>query len=487
MRLPPLLLLSLCAASAVTASAAPAVPGRPALTASAQFDVPPIAAKTDETCVWRMMTDHWANLYLDGDWRGLQASVRNELGKYALPLKLNFSAHVYSVVIYTKIRQPEGELLRFLVGDTVTEAFANNLRGTTEFQEIFVTTAKGSRMQSFVNSTPLPNPLEAEITSLLKQVPLTSLAMLPVGNFKLLTREDVEPAPAPPDTCRAKPEPTRHYVGVFRLPLPSNRTSLAIQTVVASPEQTGSELAKALSDMRDALEVRHARSSECLRGLNHALSDAAAGAANQLAELVMEHSTRTAVADVMHQAYNDYVATHACALNETDAMVKLEERYEAAIMTLSSKRTAGTFAHDNIPLRRWNVGAAGGAIISGVGDRRGAVADGKLQRKELRGEEFLSLNVLFHPRRYDPTDSSLSAAERWRLFAGIVTTPDLGLSGGVDVAIFKGFGVATGYALMRVEESTGTVAFGDAVPAGVTATRKSLAGGWFVAFSYKLQ
>jgi hypothetical protein len=501
---------------ATSLSAAPAVPAKPRLVGTEEFFVTHASlAKgdpNDPVDEWTGLPQKWSHLYFAGDWHGLQNSVMAELAQLK-QLHFDFDKNIYSVVIRTTERDAKGELIRFLVGKQVTEPWSSNLRGAATFHELFVTADVGSGMQSFLSNTPLPDPREAQVEGFLKALPLGSIVnvLAELRRNAPLTAEIRSIGPQPPPQPQPPPSGVRHGAALYEADLLPAISSIAIQTFVASPEDKPEDLIKPIDDMHSDLVTRDARASaNCLALLNDKLKEAATAAIQQteadrdaaakklddagraiaaknLREAPLTAAERKATAEAVHAAYTAFATSAAnCTADDTARMLHIEDLYAKLVTTKSSEITTASFTQDNVPLRRWNVSTTAGAIVHAFDDQRATVADGKLVRKELRGEKFASLNVVFNPVAYDPTNSRLTPAERWRVFAGVVATPEIGIAAGVDYSIYKAFGISVGYALMRVEESTGAVAFGATVPDTVTnPTRKSSAGGIFVGFSFQ--
>lgn len=497
-----------------TLSAAPAIPGKPKVVADGEFQVPHTVGRDDPATpvdesipVPVDLTVKWSKLYFQGQWDALQDSVIRELGNVTLhteeggatpPLyKLDFDRHLYSVVILSAERKPDGELLRFLVGKQVTEKFTSNLRGESTFREIFVTTQLGSGMQSFVNTTPLPNPLESQAKAFIKALPITKIAELPLIEHLASIRrsEDVRLQSVLAGVAPPPPPETRHFMAVYELELPVNLATVAMETFVALPDISVAKLRELIEKKKASIDVREARGSECLKMFNDTIAEAAVEKAETVGPTptdfgkALPPDSRGEIAEEVRGAYKTFVSDHdaLCAPGQTEAMIAIEASYLSLVDDDKSAVAEGSFTYDNITLRRYGLMMTAAAILRSTGDQRGAVEDGKLARKELQGEALTSLNVTWHPVAFDPTNSKLTAAERWKLFAGVVTTPELGVSAGIDLSIYKNFGLSLGYGYMRVEERCCAIDFDGAVGDGVRATRKGTAGGWFFGVSYEIE
>lgn len=472
-----LLAILLLLTNVIHLTGAPAIPAKPEM-------VPPVAAlpvPQADLGGFKDLPELWSSLYFKGDWKGLQQSVMTQLQKVDDP-KFDFDKNIYSVVVFTTERKKDGELIRFLIGKTVTEAFSNNLRGTDTFQEVYVTRDFGSALQSFISVTPLPDPRQAQVEGLLKALPLSAIV-----KFVPFSLRTVRAVPLPP-----QPSPVRHAVALYRAPISSQLSAIAIETFlslddgtyIADDDATGAVLKDKIEEKQMSLELRTARSSDCLKELNTALAKAGGDAAANFAN-ALTGADRGVISKAIRYAYDNFTPSNPCTADDTDAMIALEQNYLTLVAAETPEPIVGEFTHDNVPLRRWNVATAGGVIVHSVSDDRGAVEDEKLVRKELRAEALVSLNLLWHPVPYDPSSSKVFSAERTRVFVGVVTTPNLGISFGVDLSIFKDFGFTAGYAHMRVDERAGTAKFGEMVPTGESGTKKGMAGGFFLGFSYK--
>jgi hypothetical protein len=411
------------------------------------------------------VTRDWAAFYYGGQWDDLQRAVKADL--HSAISSLDFSKNVYSVVIATKFRDPKGELIRFLVSDRLREPYSNNLQGTETFREIFVTTKKFT-LTTFVTATPVENPQSADLRAFLKALPLTGVAGLV---HALALERTVTPPPNPP--------PVVHDVLEYEASLPSRFATVALQSHADTPEETGTDLAGDLKELRAALVTREAHRSACTGGLNEALYKAASDAA-KLITTPLTGDDRKTLTDGVHTAYDTYVTgASGCTADDVAALIEIETQYANLVSASTSKALTANFTHDNLPLRTWDLELLGGAIFATYSDERSAKnsAGTGLDKKSLRGEKIVGANFAWQFVPYDPTALNLNRNERWRAFAGIVSEPELGIDAGIDYALYKQFALSVGFTLMRVDEPK---------KGSTTELHKSTAGGWFVGFSVKI-
>jgi hypothetical protein len=328
-------------------------------------------------------------------------------------------------------------------------------------------TTKKFTLTTFVTVTPVENPQSADLRAFLKALPLTGLAgLVHLESFK---RTVTTPTP-PPDV--------EHDVFEYEASLPSRFATVALQSHADTPEETGTELAGDLKDLRAALVNREAHRSACTAGLNEALYTAASDAAKLITTPLTGHDRKT-LAEGVHAAYDAYVTgASGCTADDVAPLIEIETQYVNLVSASTSKSLTANFTHDNLPLRTWDLELLGGAIFATYSDERSAKnsAGTGLDKKSLRGEKIVAANFAWQFVPYDPTALNLNRNERWRAFAGIVSEPEIGIDAGIDYALYKQFALSAGFALMRVDEPK---------KGSTTDLHKSTAGGWFLGFSVK--
>ena len=116
----------------------------------------------------------------------------------------------------------------------------------------------------------------------------------------------------------------------------------------------------------------------------------------------------------------------------------------------AAKPIALTTTWSAVPLTRVSLGVLYGVMASShSGGTRVKLANGKLVADPLSGGLTAAL-VNVHLQRYDGSRKRLTAAERWRVFAGPVLTPELGIVVGVGASVVRGLTLNVGYSGLRV-------------------------------------
>lgn len=91
-----------------------------------------------------------------------------------------------------------------------------------------------------------------------------------------------------------------------------------------------------------------------------------------------------------------------------------------------------------------------------------------------------------HPKAFDETTLSPTAAERFRFFSGIALTPDTGFVVGAGESLIRGLTLEVGYAWLLGNVVSSNAEFG--VPANsMTKPHRGFFRAPFVAFGYSFQ
>jgi hypothetical protein len=131
-----------------------------------------------------------------------------------------------------------------------------------------------------------------------------------------------------------------------------------------------------------------------------------------------------------------------------------------------------------------------GILTGGIVDR-GLEERVKVNKDVLQADPATGVLSLFiinlHPWGYSARAVKSSAAERWRLFAGTVITPDFGLAAGVGVQLIRGLALNGGYAFLLSDTLRNKDKIGGAPSNLKRPTKRGISGVLFVGFSYSFE
>ncbi|GEM_PF-6280313 len=116
------------------------------------------------------------------------------------------------------------------------------------------------------------------------------------------------------------------------------------------------------------------------------------------------------------------------------------------------KEVKGSFTFKNAPWTRLSFGVISAFMLgrSFAADRVRLTDDGYYADdppKNPLGAAILN----FHPVAYDPDTARMTLAERFRLFAGVVLAPDMGICAGAGFGLLRGLAINAGVALMGLQ------------------------------------
>lgn len=136
----------------------------------------------------------------------------------------------------------------------------------------------------------------------------------------------------------------------------------------------------------------------------------------------------------------------AGAVSSTDlqAMRAVDGKFRDFVATGRPERVESQVTFKNRPRKHLAFGAGTGLVLAGKLNRpRVKLERGRLVEDPL-GRQLTMALVTWSPRGYDEQAYSMSAAERFRPFGGVILTPDFGLGGGLTIALGRRVGVNLG-------------------------------------------
>ncbi len=106
---------------------------------------------------------------------------------------------------------------------------------------------------------------------------------------------------------------------------------------------------------------------------------------------------------------------------------------------------------ENIPLQRASFGLISSYMLGkAFAAERARLTDDGYYAADPPKNPLTAVILNIHPEAYDPASAKMTQAERLRLFAGVVMTPDPGLCAGASAAIIRGLSVNVGMAWMAL-------------------------------------
>jgi hypothetical protein len=122
----------------------------------------------------------------------------------------------------------------------------------------------------------------------------------------------------------------------------------------------------------------------------------------------------------------------------------------AARAGIKEIRVSFTFA--NAPWPRWSFGLVSAILLDrGYAADRVRLTDDGYYADDPPENPLTAAILNFHPAAFDPDRARMSLAERFRLFAGVVLEPDMGICAGAGFGLLRGLSVNAGLALMGLQ------------------------------------
>lgn len=139
------------------------------------------------------------------------------------------------------------------------------------------------------------------------------------------------------------------------------------------------------------------------------------------------------------------------------ARAKVQIADAAALRAHAAARTGikevrGSFTFVNAPWPRWSFGLVSAILLDrGYAADRVRLTDDGYYADDPPKNPLAAAILNFHPIAYDPERARMSLAERFRLFAGAVLAPDMGICAGAGFGLLRGLAINAGVALMGLQ------------------------------------
>ena len=408
----------------------------------------------------------WANDYVALSWVGGDYSGKRT---------------IYRIIVHQGYKDPYSVTLPGIVAPSLPSDAQPATKPSAVLYEVFLSSFESADHDSLYTFTATTNPFEAQIPAFVEKAtgPLFAAAAksagtikfdrmsvdIPTDVFKPLEKKPAD-TPPPPMSVTAmlslvKPPMARAKVKVNEMakqPIPvedfqkqlgdlaaklsfvdARQSTCAVQ-LAEDYAKTGQAIANSEAcTAKDANECRAAfgRSFESHFGLQE-ISCKSFASEQARKDLVASSSTSPSEAAVQAEGNKKFEAHKA-------TMTKVDDEFRKLVAAQQPEKLSGESTFNNIPLTRWSFGILTSFILEASASKpRVKVGnDGKFASDPM--PRPLSMFVVnFSPIGYDSDARSMSAAERYRLFAGVIATPDFGLGGGVNLGIWKGVGFNVG-------------------------------------------
>jgi hypothetical protein len=420
----------------------------------------------------------------------------------------NFARNYYSVVFAaTRPGESDREIVRFLLHDTGKRVeVVDHLPGITDFFEVFLANDPDASVATVFSTEPLPNPLEEKALKLVKLIeePLAGfvpavLPAAPAAPVAPLTDEDIRKALEQD----AKTPPV--FVVLRSVRLVDARSTVSVSTAVADSsdfDRLGllGQLARTDRSLRQTVTI----ASPCARTLSSNIFDQMTNLllhppAQPPSLIVSPAERRLIVASVKDETSNPKGAiprtllTAPCptelagvdAAPKATAFATVQERL-VGVLASNPDNVTGSHKFSDTPLQHFDLGAAGGAIVSRSGAVRAKLDDGVLVADQVSG--LLSMAVLhWHPVAFDPETARPTSAERGSVLVGFVVQPEPGLAAGVSWSLFRGLSVHVSHAWMLVDQLKKDLDFGPKPAEIDDPFRRGWTRAWTVGFGYNFE
>jgi len=351
-----------------------------------------------------------------------------------------------------------------------------------QFLDVFVSAEPGAILESQYVSTPVKDPLMAQIPAFVEKTGVIGfIAGLPLA--------------------RGATDSVSTTYSIARPVLPLARADIKIKDTVILPGSAVG-MRRASGELRDRLSIREARLSTCAQELARADAAAIASALGQescafpAGQTSLDASGVNACrASLLALLEDEYKKAAGCRdatpPSGSDPLLVVDKQFTDLAGTLKETRRAAESKLSNTPRTRYSFGVLTSAIIGNPHYR------GTTVRAKIGGNGSLvhdpmptvltMVMVNIHPRAYDPQQDQPTLAERFRLFAGTSITPDFGIGGGAGVMILRGLTVNVGWANLFVRTPREGLSLGQTPPAGTAPLSAGNAGVWFAGLGYSFK
>jgi hypothetical protein len=340
------------------------------------------------------------------------------------------------------------QLLRFVVHDDNPPRFRPDLPGVSgdgeaQLVELFLSPSPHGAVVSVYVSRRDEDPLLEQLPQFVRALagPLFTTVGAIAGAI---------PGLAKPELASVTPTLT---ATVRRVRLPYRRATIRLKATAREPMSTA-EFTAAARRLESSVSFTDVPNATCARDL-----------ARQLAEELppitrspscsgpepSELDCRAALDAVLTRNFTS--ATSGCESGKPSretlqALALVDKRFRALVQTGMATNADLDLTFKNRPLSRFAFGAGSAVMIEAWQDRaRVDTNDGIIVAEPLPRVMTMAF-VNWSPAGYDAEDEALSPAERWRLFAGAVLTPDFGPTFGLNVLLARGIGITAGGAVL---------------------------------------
>ena len=366
-----------------------------------------------------------SQFYFSGRWDLLQERIgRLEWGRKPIGHRIDPSANFYLVVFLSHEEGGAPRLVRFAWRTPAPEPYAARIPGRKEIFEIVLGAGSDMELRTSYLSTRKDNPLLEQIPRFVKKIESAVLG-------ESVKRTGPPQAPALNFEIR-------------RIELPFARAKIKIDDIaVVSNAAIGKTIRAAVSRQAEFLEFRRPENKALIAAFADAIRRVGTGGG--WARPADEYGT------AVDAALKAHLRARSLRGEALEQAVAVERDFLDMIEAAKGKEVKGNFEYENVPLQRIGFGLASGILLGkAYAAERVRLTDDGYYAADPPVNPLAAVLLDFHPIPYDPEAATMTPAERFRLFAGAVLNPDLGICAGAGYGLLRGLSLNAGMALMSI-------------------------------------
>jgi len=363
--------------------------------------------------------------YFSGRWDLLQERIgRLDWGRKAIGRRIDPSANFYLVVFLSHEEGGAPRLVRFAWHTPAPEPYAARIPGRKEIFEIVLGAGSDMELRTSYQSTRKENPLLEQVPRFVKKI-----------ESALLGASIKRTGPTQASTFNFE---------VRRIELPFARAKIKIADIaVVSNAATGKAVRAAVSRQAEFLEFRRPENKALIAALADAIRRVGTG--GEWARPADEYGA------AVDEALKAHLRARSLRGEALEQAVAVEREFLDMIDAARGKDVKGDFEYENVPLQRIGFGLASGILLGKTyAAERVRLTDDGYYAADPPKNPLAAVLFDFHPVPYDPEAATMTAAERFRLFAGAVLNPDLGICAGAGYGLLRGLSLNAGMALTGI-------------------------------------
>jgi hypothetical protein len=373
----------------------------------------------------------------------------------------------------------ESALLAAVVPLGRGEAYAARLPGVSGandgLYQLFVSDGETDALAAGYLSTPLEDPLVAQVPDVAASVLAPALA-LASRNASRALRGKASPA----GTERA-PAPAAGWATIARVDLPHERAKVKV-AMQASLAPSSEGLASASEALRDKLALVDVRYSALGRAFAGTLDGIVRRRAGQCVA-----SPDTCLSMLDRDFRREYDEVCPCPDEDRKAVQLVDGKFRALLLDLEGQSLEAALTLQNTPLRHTSFGVLTGVSFARTSKHPNVTVDRGVYAHDGLDRQIAMVTVNRSFEAYDEKTVRITRAERHRWFVGAVVTPTFGVGAGYSYLPIRGLGVNVGYAVLGTSRPSGGRTVGEAPADEDDPYALGWAGTWVFGLSYNFK